>query len=201
MPGLLDGTNKKRKRKESASTVPNRQDEILLLESQILESRRHYNNITTLLGFVKELDIQDGNDQTSVTAAVALCRVFCRLIASGDMSKSRSRETSEETVTLQWLTEKLQEYQHALLSILVLQSSSVSTTALVLLLQLIKEGDMDLNVSKDASWCSGLFSKILQTLVNATTVEVARAEFVAKYFVKYDDIRYHTLVRLRWVQP
>lgn len=198
MPGLLDGRSKKRKRKEPASPVPNRQDEILLLESQILESRRHYNNITTLLGFVKELDIQDGNDQTSVMAAVALCRVFCRLIASGDMSKSR--ETSEETVIVQWLTERLQEYQRALLSILVLQSSSVSATALVLLMQLIKEGDMELNVSKDASWCSGLFSKILQTLVNGTTVEDARAAFVAKYFVKYDDIRYHTLARLRWVQ-
>lgn len=202
MPGLRDGTSKKRKRSlsqvhtaASASPVSNKHDKILLLESQILESRRHYNSILTLLGYVKEQDSQDATDQNRVMAAVALCRVFCRLIASGNMSKSRGI-SNDETVIVQWLKERLQEYQSALLSMLALQSPGVSTTALTLLMQLIKEEGMQLDVNQDAIWCSSVFLNTLQTLVNVKTIDDARAAFIEKYFVKYDDIRYHTLTRL-----
>lgn len=202
MPGLRDGTSKKRKRSlsqvhtaASASPVSNKHDKILLLESQILESRRHYNSILTLLGYVKEQDSQDATDQNRVMAAVALCRVFCRLIASGNMSKSRGI-SNDETVIVQWLKERLQEYQSALLSMLALQSPGVSTTALTLLMQLIKEEGMQLDVNQDAIWCSSVFLNTLQTLVNVKTIDDARAAFIEKYFVKYDDIRYHTVTRL-----
>lgn len=204
MPGLLDGTSRKRKRNpsqvhpaEAASSVSNRDDEILLLETQILESRRNYNSITTLLGYVREQGTQDAKDQ-SILAAVALCRVFCRLLASGSMSQSR--ETSkDETVILQWLMERLHEYQRALLSMLALQDPHKSTTVLTLLMQLTKEGDVQLNANEDAVWCNGAFSNVLQTLVDVPTLDNARAAFVDKYFAKYDDIRYHTLTRLMWV--
>lgn len=203
MPELFDGISKKRKRKpclvhaaESASRVSNKHDEILLLETQILQSRRHYNSIITLLGYVKEPDPQNAENQKSVTAAVALCRVFCRLIALGNMSKSR--ETSEdETLIVQWLIERLQEYQSALLFMLASRAPSISKTALTLLMRLIKEGDMKRNVNVDAIWCNGVFPNILQTLVNLTAVDDARSAFVDEYFVKYHDIRYHSLTRLR----
>lgn len=203
MPELFDGISKKRKRKlclvhaaESASRVSNKHDEILLLETQILQSRRHYNSIITLLGYVKEPDPQNAENQKSVAAAVALCRVFCRLIALGNMSKSR--ETSEdETLIVQWLIERLQEYQSALLFMLASRAPSISKTALTLLMRLIKEGDMQRNVNVDAIWCNGVFPNILQTLVNLTAVDDARSAFVDEYFVKYHDIRYHSLTRLR----
>lgn len=199
MSGILDGMRKQGKKNLShvhaAEPESNEHDEIMLLETQILESRQHYNNIITLLGYVKGQDTQDANDQKSAIAAVALCRVFCRLMASGNMSKSR--ETSkDETIIVQWLTERLQEYQRALLSMLAFQSPSISTTALTLLMQLIKEGDMQSNVIEDAIWGNGGFSSILPKLVNATTVDDARAMFVDKYFVKYHDIRYHSLTCL-----
>ena len=163
MPGLLDGTSEKRKRKlslvdasVSSSPVPSKHDEILLLETQVLRSRRFYNNMITLLGYVKVQGSQDAKGQTSVLAAVALCRVFCRLIASGDMLKSR--ETSkDETVIVQWLMEKRQEYQHALLLMLALPSPVISTTALTLLMQLIKESDVQLKSTRMLSGATMFF--------------------------------------------
>ncbi|MCJ1466105.1 hypothetical protein MMC07_004724 [Pseudocyphellaria aurata] len=203
MPGLLDRTSKKRKRKTSqghaavpaSSPVSNKCDEILRLETQILESRRHYNSIVKLLDYVKEQEKKTAIDENSVMAAAALCRVFCRLSASGNMSLIRETSKSE-TVIVQWLIERLQEYQRALLSMLALQSPGVSATALMLLMQLIKEGDGQPNVNEDAIWCSGVFSNILQTLVYEPTIVGARASFIDDYFVKYDDVRYHSLVRL-----
>ena len=204
MPELRDGTSKKRKRSLSqvhtAASVSNKRDEILLLESQILESRRHYNSILTLLCYVKEQDSQDATDQNRVMAAVALCRVFCRLKASGKMSKSREI-SNDETVIVQWLEERFQEYQRALLSMLALQNPSVSTTALTLLMQLIMEEGMQLDVNQESIWCGSVFLNTLQTLVEVKFIDDARAAFVEKYFVKYDDIRYHTLTRLMLVQP
>lgn len=203
MPGLLDRTSKKRKRKtrqtdaaeSAASPVSNKRDEISLLETQILDSRRHYNSIVKLLDYVKEQETSNAKDQNSVVAAVALCRVFCTLSASGNMSLTRETSKSE-TVILQWLIERLQEFQRALLSMLALQSPGVSATALTLLMQLIKEGDGQPNANEDAIWCSGVFSNILQTLVYEPTIIDARATFVDEYFVKYDDVRYHSLARL-----
>lgn len=203
MPGRFDGISKNRKRKlsqvhaaESTSPVSNKHDEILLLENQILQSRRYYNSITTLLGYVKELDPQNAENQKSIMAAVALCRVFCRLIALGNMSKSREL-SEDETLVVQWLLERFQEYQSALLFMLASRTPSISTTALTLLMQLIKEGDVQLNVNVDAIWCDGVFPTILQMLVNLKTIDDARAAFVDEYFVKYDDVRYHSLTRLR----
>lgn len=203
MPALLDGAtriSRKRKRNNVEQTKPgspetNGHDEILLLENQILESRRHFNSITTLLNYVNEQEPQDTKDAKSVLAAIALCRVFCRLLAAGNMS--RSRETSKnEALIVQWLMERYQEYKSALLSMLALETSDRSTTAMTLLMRLIKEEAVQLKLSEEAIWAKGLFTKLLRTLVNVRAIDDARAAFVDNYLLKYDDIRYHTFTQL-----
>lgn len=56
------------------------QDEILGLEEKILESQSNYNSIQTLLNFLRVSSVPD--DNRDVLAAVALCRVFCRLMVA-----------------------------------------------------------------------------------------------------------------------
>ncbi len=127
MPPLLDGSMASKRRKLEAITSKSKkatiisqeetkddaQASILLLESQILDSRKHYNNIALLIATLCDQDIRQGD----LIAAVSLCRVFCRLMAAGRMTKTR--ETLEnEYIVLQWLKERYTEFTEILLTVL-----------------------------------------------------------------------------------
>jgi U3 small nucleolar RNA-associated protein 19 len=94
---------------------------IFKLEEQISESRKHYNNIATLISM---LNIDASLKQPNLDVAVALCRVFCRLIATGNL-KEPNRATEEEKIIVAWLKERCQEYQRALLN--VMRSAEISS--------------------------------------------------------------------------
>jgi U3 small nucleolar RNA-associated protein 19 len=151
MPSLSSGTKnpKKRKNESKVSTKSSSkrravaddeaQDEtvtILELETQISESRKYYNNIATLLSM---LNIKESAQSPNLAVAVSLCRVFCRLIAGGQLAEDTRAVESERVVAL-WLQERLREYQNALLA-------------------LIERGDPSSQVS--ISWSSHLIRQLL----------------------------------------
>src|SRR5579862_6071183 len=129
MPETLDRSSSSKKRKrdhaiESAHTVReevenvtrdagdgNAQSRISQLESQITESRRHYNNIAVLLSISHGNGRKDGED---LAAAVSLCRVFCRLMVNGNMSVTKGANDAEVTI-VHWLKERYDEYLELLL--------------------------------------------------------------------------------------
>lgn len=84
------------------------------LEDQIAESRKYYNNIVTLLS---KLDDASTDKAGRKALAVSLCRVFCRLLAGGQLNPSKSAAESE-TILVAWLKERYQEYKTALVGIL-----------------------------------------------------------------------------------
>lgn len=85
------------------------------LELQISESRKYYNNIVTLLSM---LEVDDNNARRpKLAVAVSLCRVFSRLIASGNMVET-NRADENERIIVAWLKERGQEYQKALIAIM-----------------------------------------------------------------------------------
>lgn len=84
------------------------------LEIQISESRKHYNNIATLLSM---LDFGENAKKPNLAVAVSLCRVFSRLIAAGNLTES-SRADDNEKLIVAWLKERFQEYQKALVAIM-----------------------------------------------------------------------------------
>lgn len=128
MPGLLDGVPNSKKRKKESSE-PKQQsskrrvvadedkedkNKIQQLEDQITESRKYYNNIVTLLSlFITEYAAKSPN----LTAAVSLCRVFCRLMAGGQLIKSKDA-SEQDLILVAWLKERYQEYQNGLINIL-----------------------------------------------------------------------------------
>ncbi len=205
MPEIVNGTGNSRTRKrkavvsaEAGHTAAPGPDEILLLENQILESRRHYNSIASLLEYVGTEGAGDVKDQMSIIAAVALCRVFCRLMALGKLSKS-GEASKEENLIVRWLRERLREFKNSLISALGSQKSDWSETAVTLLMQLIKEEAVQLKLSEDAIWRTGTFSVLLGKLMEAMTCDDSRTCFINKYLVIHDDIRYYTFTRLMWV--
>ncbi|KAG9804763.1 CBF-domain-containing protein, partial [Aureobasidium melanogenum] len=117
MPGLVE---KKRKRTDATAVAkPTKskkvkaasndgdddpQAQMLLLEQQILESPSNYPNITSLLKFLKSKDATQ-----KITAAVALCRAFCRLMAAERMVKQKTMD-EEEIGQVDWLKTQYKEY-------------------------------------------------------------------------------------------
>src|ERR1700760_842453 len=74
-------------------------DDIERLELEISQSRKHYNNIVKLLSTAFP---KDAVSESSDAAVVALCRVFCRLLADGSLKSSNNMKNSEITI-LKWL--------------------------------------------------------------------------------------------------
>lgn len=130
------------------------QERILQLEGQILQSKKHYNNIVELIEIAKGIEAEesgkagdedaDEDDDDShgpaMMAAVSLGRVFLRLFAAGTMTVTR--QTSEkEQVVVRWLKDRLAEYQ-LILSTFFRISGDAASTALTLSMRLLQaEGD------------------------------------------------------------
>ncbi|KAL8869665.1 MAG: hypothetical protein Q9174_004099 [Haloplaca sp. 1 TL-2023] len=213
MPALLaeSGATKKRKRPVSeAETTSARkskrktvekdpqptletEEEILLLEDEILKSRKHYNHIATLLGYCQ---VHDGQEKISITAAVALCRVFCRLLIDGQLSKPRGASENENTI-VQWLRGQLESYKVALIGLLSILDPGVQSTAMTLLLRLLKSESGSTGNTADNHWRKGAFSSLVSRLVDSNTTEGVREEFVEKYLQSYDDLRTYSFSVLR----
>ena len=209
MPGIVSGLEpgKKRKKKDEVSgnskksrtapkaREPDPQEEVLGLEQKILGSRTNYNSIHTLLDHIR---VGGSAEEKAMLAAVALCRVFCRLMAAGNLNKPQDKASNEATI-VQWLRERLQDYENGLLKVLKDEDAGRQSTALTLLMRLVKEEATHLNKSEEAIWRDGLFEKLLRTLVEDGMAEDTRAEFVEKYVEEYDDVRYYTFARLAYV--
>lgn len=85
------------------------------LEDQISESRKYYNNIATLISMLNAGEPE--KTKPNLAVAVSLCRVFCRLIAGGNLTET-NRAAENEKIIVAWLRERSQEYQKALLGIM-----------------------------------------------------------------------------------
>ena len=204
MPAAFEGQahDKKRKRAhgaerrekskssvlDSPASAQDIHSEVLLLENGILESRKNYNSIASLLVYMRPQDSLDGRD---AVAAVALYRVFYRLMIVGSLLKNEDISTAENTI-VQWLRERLQEYEEALLCLLQSADPTKQTMALALLMRLVKEKAAHLDSSEDVVWRRGIFPRIVQELVASTYGAPALDEFIEKYVTEYDDVRYYT---------
>ncbi|RKU46477.1 hypothetical protein DL546_007940 [Coniochaeta pulveracea] len=178
---------------ESGSDSEDQQSKILLLENGILESRKNYNNISSLLSIAKKYEDEEEVD-TAVVAAVSLCRVFIRLLANGNLTTKKGASEKEQTV-LRWLRERLSEYRTTLIS--MLQHDGAAMTALTLGMRLLKAEAQYAHGSEDYSFPGQSFAAILEGLLQPEVEEDVRDEFGEKFVGEYDDIRFYTFRTLR----
>jgi U3 small nucleolar RNA-associated protein 19 len=178
-------TKLKSKGRSSSTQSDDPQATILQLEAQILESRKYLNNIATLIQLAKEVDVEN---ETATLASVTLCRVFSRLLSTGDMVKSKGMPDSE-VVIVQWLKERYREYLDMLLrEYLRSESAPTQSVGLTLLMRLVKEESRG---QKEYNWKHGPLCKTVETLLQFPDGEPVREEFAEKYFKPYDDIRFY----------
>lgn len=186
---LEDRTQLKTKSKKNTaiSKEDDPQAAILLLETQILESRRNYNNITTLVSIIKQ---KDAKEETVVFTIVALCRIFCRLMTAGCFVKSKGT-LEAEIVIIQWLKERYQEYVDILLvDFLRSDTTSKQNIAFTLLMRLIEQESKG---EGEYSWRKGLLASLVEVLLLLPEDDPIRQEYAEKYMKTYDDLRFYTL--------
>ncbi|KAL6720693.1 Maturation and nuclear export of 40S ribosomal subunits interacting protein [Lecanora helva] len=184
--GGTSGTKRRRTEKGSPHEE-DPQSEILRLEESILESKKNYNGILKALDYVEDVGAKDQKD---VVASVALCRIFCRLMAAGSLTKDRDSDESE-VIVVQWLHERFRSYKSGLLDLVRRGDYARQSTALTLLMRLLKEEKAHLSQSNESLWRAGAFSQLVPTLVEDTVAHETRMEFAEKY-MKFDDVRYYT---------
>lgn len=186
---------RKRKREEPQNQVDvDRNPSILELESQIRASRRHYNKLVTLMDLCWSQE-SHVDDEESTLAVVAVCRTFCRLMTSGNLSKNHST-SQNEAVVVQWLNDRYSDYKEILLDALSRNDTSNQSTALTLLMRLFKEEATFLRNPNETLWRTGTFAKVLKALIDAGPSTPIQDEFMQKYFQQYDDVRFYTFAQL-----
>lgn len=107
--GLPNGSSTTKRRAVSGANADFTK-RIESLEAQIAESRKHLNNVATLLNLFKgEAEVEKYNH----VVAVSLCRVFSRLMAAGNMS-GFNKASDQEKVVISWLMDKYGDYKRLL---------------------------------------------------------------------------------------
>ncbi len=190
----LDPKTKSRKVEKGVSQRANVEEEILLLEGEITQSRKNYNKITILLDFCKQ---HRNQSKPSIAAAVALCRVFCRLAANGSISPPRDAPENENIIA-RWLRTQCDSYRDTLKTILQGSNPGMQSTALTLLMRLLKEECSGLGESQNQHGRNRVeYRKVIASITSLNVGESVREEFVTKYVQPFDDVRYYTLLCLK----
>lgn len=202
MPGIVKDASGSAKRKRSSSDKrPSKrarsesvekdgQAQILLLENEIFESKKNYNNVATLIKTLKT-DSEDSDD--SVLAAISLCRVFTRFIVAGDLANKQGAN-DQEAVVVKWLKERYTEYKNSLFDLL--GEEGISATALALCMRLLKTEGQN-GRTAEYQFPSSFLTGIVQALVKPESDAMARKEFSEKFVEEYDDVRFFTFESIK----
>lgn len=209
MPGVVEEaaakTAVKRKRQDNADQTKKRRKSdagddgelrarIKALEAEIFESKKHYNNIAALIDLAHQH--ADDDARTALAASEALCRVFVRLLAAGNLVKRKDVSEKEATVT-SWLRDRLADYRGCLLS--MFSSKKLAISALVLAMGLLKAEAQHLVDREEAVFPRYFFADIVAALLESP-VEQLRGHFYETFVSKYDDIRFYTFEAIRYAR-
>jgi U3 small nucleolar RNA-associated protein 19 len=181
---------KRRRSLSEESEDPNAK--ILLLEQGILESRKNYNDIATLLSTAA--GYEDGEPE-SMLAAVALCRVFVRLLAQGALTAKKTR-SEKDAVVLGWLRDQLSKYKTLLLGLL--GEEELAVTALTLSMRLLKAEGEFLHGKEEYLFPLDFIQDIVKAVLLSENEDVRRA-YIEEFAEQHDDVRYFTFKSIRYV--
>ncbi|RYP82817.1 hypothetical protein DL769_001514 [Monosporascus sp. CRB-8-3] len=193
-------SNKRPKAAESASSGSddgdgdgdsddNPQAKVLLLENEILESKKNYNNIAVLLDIARK----DHDVELALVALVSLCRVFLRLLASGSMTR-RSGQSEKEIVVLQWLKGRMGDYKRLLIR--GLAEEVTASTALTLGMRILKAESQYLSEKGEYNFPKAFLKEIVGAIVRQSPEDV-RQEFCEKFLGEYADVRFYSFSALK----
>lgn len=158
---------------------------ILLMEQGILESKKNYNDIANLLSIAS--GYEDGEEESTL-AAVALCRIFLRLLAQGSLV-AKKNQSEKEAVVFSWLKDQYSQYKSLLQN--MLKDEDLAVTALTLCMRTLKAEGEHLHNKEEYTFPQASLEGIVAILITSDSDEVRKA-FLESYVEEFDDIRYYT---------
>jgi U3 small nucleolar RNA-associated protein 19 len=160
------------------------------LETEIQESRKHYNNIATLVDLAQK---HTEDSAVALAASEALCRIFIRLLAAGALVKRKDVSEKDATVA-GWLRDRLADYRGALLS--MFRRRKLALNALALAMALLKAEAQHLGDRGEAVFPRYFFSDIVASILESPVGQL-REHFSEKFIDEYHDIRFHTFESIK----
>ena len=191
-------TKKPRKGLDHVAQAKTFNSTLLKLESELIESRQNYNNIPILIEHAK--NIRRDVDESHL-AIVVLCRVFCRLLAAGQLLETR-KSSETEKIICRWLNEQYISLQEILLEHLCVtgcKDSERQFSYTTLLMQLFKEESCQAHLLEDVSLDHRRFTRLIESLLQDAVCQHTRDMFIEEFVNKYDDIRILTFDSLTCV--
>jgi U3 small nucleolar RNA-associated protein 19 len=175
----------KRPEKRAKSESSDEEDgcaQILLLEKEVLKSKKNYNNIAILIKILRE-------DEHALDAALSLLRIFTTLMMKKEMTLI-PEIGQKETVVVRWLKERYSEYKAGLLELL--GEEGIGSTALEFCMRLLKTEALHLRSSSEYNFPTGFLIDIVRVVLKSESDGIVRKEFSEKFVEQYDDIRFYT---------
>lgn len=174
-----------KRRRSSDEEAKNPSANILLMEQGILESKKNYNDISNLLSIASRYE--DGEEESTL-AAVALCRIFLRLLAQGSLIPKKN-QSEKEAVVFSWLKDQYSQYKSLLQN--MLKDEDLAVTALTLCMRTLKAEGGHLHTKEEYTFPQAFLESIVAVLMTSDSDEVRKA-FLESYVEEFDDIRYYT---------
>ncbi|KAK4682611.1 Maturation and nuclear export of 40S ribosomal subunits interacting protein [Podospora pseudoanserina] len=184
-----NGDKCKKRRKSGGDEGVDLKAQLKQLEAEILESRKHYNNIATLLELAQKYD---EDRPTAIAASETLCRVFVRLLAMGCLVERREASEKDATVT-KWLRERLADFREVLLR--MFNNEKLALPALLLAMSLLKVEAQHLDGRDQPAFPRYFFTQVIYFIIQSP-VEQLREEFTEKFIDEFDDIRFYTFAAI-----
>ncbi|KAM0450201.1 hypothetical protein ACHAO4_006621 [Trichoderma viride] len=188
-----DKVTKVAKRRRSSDDEPeDLSGKILLMEQGILESKKNYNDIANLVNIAS--GYEDGEEESTL-AAVALCRIFLRLLAQGSLV-GKKNQSEKEAVVFNWLKDQYSQYKSLLQS--MLKDEDLAVTALTLCMRTLKAEGEHLHNKEEYTFPQAFLEGVVETLITSDSDEVRKA-FLESYVEEFDDIRYYTFKSVKTI--
>lgn len=165
---------------------------ILEVENQINETGNSSAGLKTLLEILSTP--RRGLDHR-LAAAVASCRILYRLSIAEKLVK-RKGSSKEERAEIDELRDLLVSYCESLCELLRNESEHARSTALTLLMRIVKAEASQSEQRSTESWKTGAFFGLVKTLTTHTDVKGPRQEFLETFVEEHDDVRYYTFVAI-----
>lgn len=218
MPRTIKGAQKPKPKDKDEVSLNEHLQRIHALESGVLESRAHANNIALLLGVCKD---HAGNFRVTVAATTALRRVLVKLARQGDFHVSLGVKAaahkaatatasagadSEATQKYQsWLHDKYRRFVHHLLAMLRHDDARLQVSALHLLMDFaaleceLRAADASNANDRAAFFADTYWATLLHALANPRLSALAQTELLANFVNAHDDLRLYACKAIKCV--
>ena len=162
-------------------------------EENTVGSPNNYNRISRLLDHIRASEVIDLAESQP---AVSLCSIFSRLLSKGKL-QSADGAGEHQLVITRWLNERFVEYSDLLLGEIRSVRDHRRTSVLDIIMLLAKEEINSSPRGRHFPHESGLFAKLLKTILGTRIERQWVIGFINEYLLPYRDIELFTLQLLK----